>query len=98
MPGGGPFQLARGQITDDSEHALCLGHGLVRSKICFGRYDFGTVSKYYKYWINSEPFDIGNNTYNAFEQYEDERLIKNQALNLKVALSDEKVGVPCIGH
>jgi len=29
MPGGGPFKLAPGQITDDSELALCLGKGLV---------------------------------------------------------------------
>ena len=29
MPGGGPFRLAPGQITDDSELAMCLMWGLI---------------------------------------------------------------------
>ena len=29
MPGGGPFNLARGQPTDDSELAMCSLAGLV---------------------------------------------------------------------
>ena len=31
MPGGGPFRLAKGQITDDSELAMCLMWALVQS-------------------------------------------------------------------
>ena len=31
MPGGGPFQLAPGQITDDSELAMMMMHGLVNN-------------------------------------------------------------------
>ena len=31
MPGGGPFNLGSGQITDDSELALCLMQGLINS-------------------------------------------------------------------
>ena len=83
MPGGGPFNLARGQITDDSEHALCLGHGLVRSKRALGQYDFSTVSRYYKFWVNTRPFDIGNNTRSAFGPYYDKTLSMNSGLNLK---------------
>jgi ADP-ribosylglycohydrolase len=30
MPGGGPFRLASGQITDDSELASCLMWGIIQ--------------------------------------------------------------------
>ena len=33
MPGGGPFRLAPGQITDDSELAMMMMHGLVDPRI-----------------------------------------------------------------
>jgi ADP-ribosylglycohydrolase len=29
LPGGGPFRLLPGQVTDDSEMAMCILHGLV---------------------------------------------------------------------
>lgn len=32
MPGGGPFRLNPGQITDDSELAMCIMRGLVDNK------------------------------------------------------------------
>ena len=32
MNGGGPFGLASGQVTDDSELAMCLMHGLVENE------------------------------------------------------------------
>ena len=31
MPGGGPFEVGAGQITDDSELAMCLMWALVES-------------------------------------------------------------------
>ena len=31
MPGGGPFNIGPGQITDDSELAMCLMQGIVNS-------------------------------------------------------------------
>ena len=31
MPGGGVFNLGKGQITDDSEMAMCIAHGLGKS-------------------------------------------------------------------
>ena len=31
MPGGGPFKLGKGQVTDDSELALCLLYGIMES-------------------------------------------------------------------
>ena len=31
MPGGGPFNLGSGQITDDGELAMCLMQGIIDS-------------------------------------------------------------------
>jgi ADP-ribosylglycohydrolase len=31
MPGGGVFKIGPGQITDDSELAMCMLHGLANS-------------------------------------------------------------------
>src|SRR5688500_10125577 len=45
MPGGGPFRLAPGQVTDDSELALCLAHGLVEGK---GTLSLDRIAKYYR--------------------------------------------------
>ena len=33
MPGGGPWKLFTGQITDDSELAMCMMEGLIESII-----------------------------------------------------------------
>jgi hypothetical protein len=32
MNGGGPFKLASGQITDDSELGMCQMHGIVENE------------------------------------------------------------------
>ena len=61
MPGGGPFKLNPGQVTDDSELAMCLMRGLCEMEP--GQMNIEKVCHYYKMWINSSPFDIGNNTY-----------------------------------
>jgi len=59
MKGGGVFGLAPGQITDDSEMALCLAKGLVEGE---GIVSLDRIAKYYGKWLNSKPFDIGNTT------------------------------------
>jgi len=56
MYGGGPFELGPGQITDDSELALCLGHGLVSGN---GKLDINKIADQYRKWIESRPFDVG---------------------------------------
>jgi ADP-ribosyl-[dinitrogen reductase] hydrolase len=73
MPGGGPFQLAAGQVTDDSEHALCLAYALIEKQ----KWDYDTVAKYYRFWVNSRPFDIGNNTRMCFQPLIDKSNPKN---------------------
>lgn len=52
---GGPFNLKAGQPTDDSEMALALARCLVRHKI----FSVADVTKAYKRWYNSNPFDCG---------------------------------------
>ena len=62
MPGGGYFNVGRGQITDDSELAMCLLWAIVE-----GNRDGGGTSvlsmphiaRRYGMWVNSDPFDCG---------------------------------------
>jgi ADP-ribosyl-[dinitrogen reductase] hydrolase len=60
--GQGPFHLAAGQVTDDTELALALARSLARQ----GRYDEEDVAASYARWRNSGPFDCGNATNQAF--------------------------------
>lgn len=60
--GQGPFQVAAGQVTDDTELALCLARSLARQ----GRYDEEDVAAAYARWRRSEPFDCGLATDQAF--------------------------------
>lgn len=60
--GQGPFHLAAGQVTDDTELALSLGRSLVRQ----GRYDEDDVAASYARWRASAPFDCGMATDQAF--------------------------------
>ena len=62
LPGGGPFDLGRGQITDDGELSLCLGHGLSEGN---GILDLNKIGAQYRRWYESYPFDMGITTRNA---------------------------------
>ena len=65
MNGGGPFDLAPGQVTDDSEMAMCVLWGIRESNNqrqteetrCI--FDRDRVADYYSKWLRSPPFDIG---------------------------------------
>lgn len=57
LSGGGVLQVSPGQITDDSEMALCLGYALDRNYL-----DLNEITKQYRRWIASPPFDIGQTT------------------------------------
>ena len=56
MPGGGNFGVNSGQVTDDSELAMCLMHGLTETKEA-STLDIDAVLRWYKKWAGSEPFD-----------------------------------------
>ncbi|MCL5257178.1 MAG: ADP-ribosylglycohydrolase family protein, partial [Chloroflexi bacterium] len=55
MDDGGTFNTMAGQPTDDSELALMLARSLVHAN----RYDIESVARFYRYWYQSHPFDIG---------------------------------------
>ena len=59
MPGGGAHRVGPGQITDDSELALCLAYGLLSDS-------WEAVAMHYNRWIQTAPFDIGNTCRVAF--------------------------------
>ena len=58
MKGGGVFELAPGQITDDGEMTLALARSLVGS-LQFPR---ERVAANYRAWVASKPFDMGQAT------------------------------------
>jgi ADP-ribosylglycohydrolase len=60
--GGGPFNVVAGQVTDDTELAMGLLYGILEN----GFYKKECIAQKYIKWFKSEPFDIGNTTYNAF--------------------------------
>jgi len=62
MPGGGCWRLMPGQVTDDSELAMCMLRGLVAGK---GKFDLFHHALYYGHWHFYGPFDIGNTTANG---------------------------------
>jgi ADP-ribosylglycohydrolase len=61
MPGGGIFDLAPGQFTDDGEMTIALLNSLLVKR----KYNEELAAKSYTEWANSEPFDIGTATQNA---------------------------------
>lgn len=55
--GGGPFDLDAGQVTDDTQLAVCLARSLAER----GRFDLADAAGRYVAWTR-EAFDIGNQT------------------------------------
>ncbi len=55
--GGGPFDLAPGQVTDDTQMACCLAASLVRHR----RFDAEDVASRYVGWL-PHAFDVGGQT------------------------------------
>ncbi len=61
MVGGGPWNTAPGQITDDGEMALSLMHALAGRD----RFSVEAVAEQYYRWYTSPPFDLGGTTANG---------------------------------
>ncbi|MEA9357767.1 ADP-ribosylglycohydrolase family protein [Bacteriovorax sp. PP10] len=76
MQAGGPFNLKKGQWTDDTSLALCLGTSLIEKK-GFDPYD--QVERYVKWFregymsCTGNCFDIGNTTKAALLRYEENK-------------------------
>lgn len=64
MCGGGIWNTAPGQVTDDGELTLALLQALAGQP----RYDVNRAAQAYRRWYLSKPFDIGNATANALEE------------------------------
>lgn len=62
MVGGGPFAMEAGQVTDDSELALCLARSLAEKQ----SYDEDDVARRYIDWCQGNPPDCGGTTRRAF--------------------------------
>lgn len=66
MPGRiGPWNLASGQVTDDSELAMAMLTGLVNMPK--GKFDALLIGDQYSLWYKSDPFIVGNTTSTAFQ-------------------------------
>lgn len=76
MPGGGPHKVGPGQITDDSELAMCMLWGFSREEKKpeekLAKLDVNLLASFYKHWVVSEPFDIGGTTAGALEPLKEE--------------------------
>ena len=62
--GGGPFNVAIGQLTDDSEMTLALAYSIINKK----KYDKEDVAKAYIRWLKSDPIDNGISTAKALRK------------------------------
>jgi ADP-ribosyl-[dinitrogen reductase] hydrolase len=62
--GGGWLKVAPGEITDDTQMALCIARSLVER----GAFDADDIAARFVAWRASQPKDIGNTTAHALEQ------------------------------
>jgi len=80
MEGGGENDMGQGEITDDSEMAMCILHGLshesseeiVRARTINKSADeyelnLDRICLFFKKWLNSGPFDVGMTTRTALK-------------------------------
>jgi ADP-ribosyl-[dinitrogen reductase] hydrolase len=65
MIGGGWLHLAPGQVTDDTEMALCLGRSLVRKR----DFDIADVCDEFAAWLKTGPVDVGNTCRRGIRRY-----------------------------
>lgn len=78
MVGGGPFNLAAGQWTDDTSMALCLAESLILQR-GFDAHD--QLQRYVRWWregyhsAKSYCFDIGMTTARALEHFEETKSV-----------------------
>jgi len=63
--GGGWLNLKPGQITDDTEMALCLGRVLMRNR----GWDAVDACEEFVRWLRSNPVDVGNTCRRGIRRY-----------------------------
>jgi ADP-ribosyl-[dinitrogen reductase] hydrolase len=62
--GGGWLNLQAGEVTDDTQMALCIARSIAH----LGRFDAADIANRFVEWYRSDPKDIGNTTRHALEQ------------------------------
>ena len=72
----GIFGNGPGQVTDDSELAMCILNGICRT---LPNWEADSIAEFYKGWIGSQPFDIGMTTRNAFSYLYDFKEVEGLA-------------------
>lgn len=65
MIGGGWLKLQPGQVTDDTEMALCLGRAMMRT----GGWNLNAVCDEFALWLKKVPIDVGNTTRRGIRRY-----------------------------
>ena len=89
MPGGGALSVAPGQITDDSELALCLARALANSPT----FNLEKIAQNYAKWVESNPFDMGGTTRNSlgcFLDYEWQTVCQQQGYAVGMTQAAQK--------
>ena len=76
ITGKGPFNVAKGQVTDDSEMTLALLYSIIKK----GKYDKEDVAKAYIRWLQSEPADNGVTTARALEEAKNYKDVVNNSI------------------
>ncbi len=73
MVGGGPFDLAPGQWTDDTSMALCLAESLIEKQGFDARDQMDRYMRWYRHGYlssNDKVFDVGGTVSRALQRYE----------------------------
>ena len=65
MIGGGWLKLAPGQVTDDTQMALCVGRSLLRHKDL----DLKDICDEFAAWLATGPVDVGNTCRRGIKRY-----------------------------
>ncbi len=65
ITGGGWLRLAPGQVTDDTEMALCLGRAILQGPA----WDVARVCEQFATWLRSKPVDVGGTCRRGIRRY-----------------------------
>ena len=65
MVGGGWLKLKPGQVTDDTELALCIGRAILRAR----GWNLNFVCDEFATWLKRVPVDVGNTTRRGIRRY-----------------------------
>jgi ADP-ribosyl-[dinitrogen reductase] hydrolase len=63
--GGGWLRLKPGQVTDDTEMALCLGRAILAAET----WDVARVCDQFATWLKAKPVDVGNTCRRGIQRY-----------------------------